>query len=324
MSIAAKCTCGCSLTGVCTSSVEECNQLINMENNTQLPIEVVDKIEQEAHDATCALYSPNNYDEFTSFRSGWEKGATAYASKLHQVEQENADLKKQLDQWQVDFRRVQYEAINYANRKEEIEKQRDEALAEVSSLKAQRGPGWVKASERLPKPFIAKFVRIEGIMSIAAWHKDHERFVDDAGDFHPADQVEWLDEQPAALKPTYWDVAKAFKWAAEYNNELGENLVLTEDGQWLLMKREGGITETEELTPGNVAELYCLQNGFTKEKAEQPAAGREGDAVEFAEWAGWDWRRVEGKSMWENQKTLEVLKTQDLYERYEKATGKKD
>lgn len=51
---------------------------------------------------------------------------------------------------------------------------------------------------RLPKPFIAKFVRIEGIMSIAAWHKDHERFVDDAGDFHPADQVEWLDEQPAA------------------------------------------------------------------------------------------------------------------------------
>lgn len=32
MSIATKCTCGHSLTGVCTSSVKECNQLINMEN----------------------------------------------------------------------------------------------------------------------------------------------------------------------------------------------------------------------------------------------------------------------------------------------------
>lgn len=51
------------------------------------------------------------------------------------------------------------------------------------------------------------------------------------------------------------------------------------------------------------------------------AAGREEDAVEFAEWAGWDWRRVEGKSMWENQKTLEVLSTSKLYERYKKETG---
>jgi hypothetical protein len=70
---------------------------MNNDPNTQLPVEVVDKIEQEAHNATSALYSPNNYDEFTSFRSGWEKGATAYASKLLEVEQENARLKIALE-----------------------------------------------------------------------------------------------------------------------------------------------------------------------------------------------------------------------------------
>jgi len=54
---------------------------------------------------------------------------------------------------------------------------------------------WVKATTRLPQHFRAVFVKIEGTKSVAAWHKDHERFVDDAGDFHPADQVEWLDER---------------------------------------------------------------------------------------------------------------------------------
>lgn len=49
------------------------------------------------------------------------------------------------------------------------------------------------------------------------------------------------------------------------------------------------------------------------------------EAIEFAEWAGWEWRRVEGKSLWENQKTLEVIKTNALYERYKRecsASGK--
>lgn len=51
-------------------------------------------------------------------------------------------------------------------------------------------------------------------------------------------------------------------------------------------------------------------------------SGREEDVVEFAEWAGWDWRRVEGKSMWENQKTLETLSTSKLHEKYKKETGR--
>jgi hypothetical protein len=42
-----------------------------------------------------------------------------------------------------------------------------------------------------------------------------------------------------------------------------------------------------------------------------PSGERE---IAFAEWAGWDWRRVEGKNLWENQKTLEVMKTAQLYE----------
>lgn len=58
----------------------------------------------------------------------------------------------------------------------------------------EQGARWVKATTRLPHHFRAVFVKIEGTKSVAAWHKDHERFVDDAGDFHPADQVEWLDE----------------------------------------------------------------------------------------------------------------------------------
>jgi hypothetical protein len=78
--------------------------------------------------------------------------------------------------------------------------------------------------------------------------------------------VEWLDESGTAANelPTFWDVAKAFKWAAEYSNERGESLSLYE-GQWTILGGDGDEPETEDLTPGNVAELYCLQKGFTKE-----------------------------------------------------------
>lgn len=79
---------------------------------------------------------------------------------------------------------------------------------------------------------------------------------------------EWQNESPAEQPvPTFWDVANAFKWAAEYNNETGESLSLYE-GQWTILGSDGDEVETEDLTPGNVAELYCLQKGF--EKDEQP------------------------------------------------------
>lgn len=84
-------------------------------------------------------------------------------------------------------------------------------------------------------------------------------------------------EQP--VLPTFWDVAKAFKWAAEYSNELGEQLVLS-DGQWTIINGDDNESETQDLTFGNVAELYCLQEGY--DKAEQ--SGREVEAVEFHDW----------------------------------------
>lgn len=83
--------------------------------------------------------------------------------------------------------------------------------------------------------------------------------------------------------PTFWDVAKAFKWAAEYRDEIGGELWLT-SGQWTLNSEneDGNENEPQSLTSGNVAELYCLQKGFDKE--EQP--GREVGTMEFAEWCG--------------------------------------
>lgn len=96
-------------------------------------------------------------------------------------------------------------------------------------------------------------------------------------------------EQP--VLPTFWDVAKAFKWAAEYANERGESLSLYE-GQWTIIGGDGDEAETEDLTPRNVAELYCLQKGF--EKDEQPV--RDVDAIEFLNWAYENrWFKKEGE-----------------------------
>jgi hypothetical protein len=52
----------------------------------------------------------------------------------------------------------------------------------------------MKASQRLPQAHEKLFIKIEGTMSIGVWHPHHELFMDDSGDFHPPDQVEWLDE----------------------------------------------------------------------------------------------------------------------------------
>lgn len=81
------------------------------------------------------------------------------------------------------------------------------------------------------------------------------------------------------VRPTFWDVATAFKWVAEYRDEKGGQLTLYND-QWTLISEDedGNENETQDLTPGNVAELYCLQKGF--EKDEQPV--REVDAESFA------------------------------------------
>lgn len=75
-------------------------------------------------------------------------------------------------------------------------------------------------------------------------------------------------------KPTFWDVAKAFKWAAEYRDEIGGQLTLYND-QWTIISEDedGNENETQDLTPGNVAELYCLQKGLNND-IDESAAGR--------------------------------------------------
>lgn len=124
-----------------------------------------------------------------------------------------------------------------------------------------------------------------------------------------------LDEnQPQPVLPTFWDVAKAFKWAAEYRDEIGGQLTLYND-QWTIISEDedGNENETQDLTFGNVAELYCLQNGF--DKAEQP--GRE---VVFAEWAmneGWVCKKGVGWMKHSNE-TPYVLTTAELWEVFER------
>lgn len=131
--------------------------------------------------------------------------------------------------------------------------------------------------------------------------------------------VEWLDESGTAANelPAFWDVAKAFKWAAEYRDEIGGHLTLYND-QWTLISEDedGNENETEDLTPGNVAELYCLQNGFTKEIDESPAAAREEDAVSFADWANSNYLKCGSEMKWMARisNSHEMFTTAQLYE----------
>jgi hypothetical protein len=70
-------------------------------------------------------------------------------------------------------------------------------MADIDSYCAGQHPGsigWVKATIGLPQSNESMFVKIEGKKSVASWNPFHQMFVDDAGDFHPADQVEWYDE----------------------------------------------------------------------------------------------------------------------------------
>lgn len=98
---------------------------------------------------------------------------------------------------------------------------------------------------------------------------------------HDNEVIAYLAESAttANVLPTFWDVAKAFKWATEYRDEIGGHLTLYND-QWTIISEDedGNENETQDLTPGNVAELYCLQKGFTKDVNESPAGGREEDA----------------------------------------------
>lgn len=92
---------------------------------------------------------------------------------------------------------------------------------------------------------------------------------------------------------------------------------------WHLKCARFGSTKTFLLNP----ETWLKENESAIQFVEwldesgQSKEGNNEREVAFAEWAGWEWRRVEGKNLWENQKTLEVIKSNDLHERFEKDTG---
>ena len=105
-------------------------------------------------------------------------------------------------------------------------------LKDYAAKRAQ-GAVWVKASERLPQAYEALFVKIDKTKSIASWNPHHEMFVDDAGDFHPADQVEWLDEAPVT---NLLDILDEARLQIEYlHRKYGE----TESGNNILRRIAG-------------------------------------------------------------------------------------
>lgn len=159
MSIATKCTCGHSLTGVCTSSVKECNQLI-MEKTTQLPITIeveIDKRMLELIPPELCFEGDQTYDLAASKRYEVQEVITAYATKLHQVEQENAELRR----WKMEAAELLTKIHSYAHKHLEIKlgesivdfviaraKERDELKRQNDKMKEQ-AEGWRPLLEKV-------------------------------------------------------------------------------------------------------------------------------------------------------------------------------
>lgn len=153
---------------------------------------------------------------------------------------------------------------------------------------------WVNASLRLPQHDNPLPLKIDGLYRMGNFYSEHGQsyvFVQGPEEFmlHQSyfEGIFWLDESLSnegnnISKPTFWDVAEAFKWAAKYRDEIGGHLTLYND-QWTLISEneDGNENETQDLTPGNVAELYCLQKGFEKEgnKEQETGQSNKDDAV---------------------------------------------
>lgn len=78
---------------------------MNNNPNTQLPVEMAKVIVNESEAAMLEMdrkIKPGVSEEsrhhfLVGYQEGWASGATAYATKLHQVEQENEELHRQND-----------------------------------------------------------------------------------------------------------------------------------------------------------------------------------------------------------------------------------
>lgn len=131
-----------------------------MEKNTQLPVEVVEEIEQQA-DSYADKYMNGrvNTHEHGLISEVWAVCATAYATKLHQVEQENADLRR----WKIEAAELLTKIHAYAHKHLEIKlgesivdfviaraKERDELKHQNDKLK-QQATGWRPLLEEVLK-----------------------------------------------------------------------------------------------------------------------------------------------------------------------------
>lgn len=102
-----------------------------------------------------------------------------------------------------------------------------------------------------------------------------------------------------------------------YYVKQSDKVLYVDPGDWIVEDSEGVMYVYSN-------EYFASHYGKSATPEQQsPAPTKEGE-IAFAEWAGWDWQRVEGKNLWENQKTLEVMKSEKLYETYLKSTNKEN
>lgn len=122
-----------------------------MEENTQLPKEVVEQITLNAERfANSRVNGRSHLELWDAVFKAHEAGATAYATKSHRAEQENAELRR----WKMEAAELLTKIHSYAHKHLEIKlgesvidfviaraKERDEFKSENEKLK-QQATGW--------------------------------------------------------------------------------------------------------------------------------------------------------------------------------------
>jgi hypothetical protein len=250
-------------------------------HNTQLPAEWLEEIRLKAEEYANRHINGRAQPEMweIAFKAN-EAGATEYATKLHQEQQEKAALKVKGETVARALRRLARSVSVHPEYSDESEwgdyvSGAEKALAQWEGGKAALYPSTHRSVVR---------ETIEDVLL-------------KTGKFTTC---ECSDIADAILKdlPKASDIKPLLKWLSEYYNEKGERIVLV-NGNWC-MENEHDIND-EPITEEQLCELYQLQC-----PAEEPATpSKESDAVEFdSKWLigrskdrfnellykKWDWR----------------------------------
>lgn len=185
-----------------------------MEENTQLPKEVVEQIEKDAEDyaSSSDAVNPTSY-EISVWTECYTHGATAYATKLQDAQKENADLKR----WKQEAIHLLAPIIEYGQGHKDAQLGRSctEFVLQRSklydTLKAQQGPRWVKASNYDSTRGGVLFYRFLGptLKSCGTGNFSGGVFHGLIGDHFPKDEWEYLyilDESAARREEEWVDV----------------------------------------------------------------------------------------------------------------------